>query len=255
MTRLPRVALVALLVAAVAIGSAYFGMRVGRTFAFNQMCCNIPQRHNLVVSIREQLGLLTFPSQIGQDRWVAEKIFPGVRNGFFLDVGSGDGFVYSNTWTLERRGWSGICVDPFPTNMEGRRCQMFRDVVDAQGGRTVSFAKAGQIGGITSHLERWKEDARNADVVELTTVTLAEILRRAHAPSFIHFISLDIEGAELEALQGFPFDAYAVGALAIEHNYEQPKRTRIEEFLKEKGYTREWSWMQDDFYVPAGARR
>jgi hypothetical protein len=254
MTRLARLTLLALLVLAVAIASAYFGMRVGRTFAFNQMCCNIPQRHNLAISIRERLGLLQFPSQIGQDRWAAEKVFPGVRDGYFLDVGSGDGLVYSNTWALERRGWNGICVDPFPTNMEGRRCEIFREVVDAGGGRKVSFAKAGQIGGITTHLERWKDDASHAEVVELTTVTLGDILQRAHAPSFIHFMSLDIEGAELEALQGFPFDTHRLGALAIEHNYEQPKRTLIEQFLKSKGYTRERTWMQDDFYVPAPPR-
>jgi FkbM family methyltransferase len=255
MTRLIRPILLSLGLLAVAIASGYFGMRVGRTFAFNQMCCNVPQRHNLAISIREQLGLLQFPSQIGQDRWVSEKVFPGVRNGYFLDVGSGDGVIYSNTWALERRGWKGICVDPFPTNMAGRSCQIFREVVDAEGGRKISFAKAGQIGGITSYLERWKEDARAADTVELTTVTLGDILRRAQAPAHIHFMSLDIEGAELEALQGFPFDAYTLGALAIEHNYEQPKRTRIEQFLGGKGYIRERTWMQDDFYVPRSAAR
>jgi hypothetical protein len=176
----------------VATASGYLGMRVGRTFAFNQLCCNIPQRHNLVISVRERLGLLEFPAQIGQDRWVAEKVFPGVTNGYFLDVGSADGFINSNTWALERRGWKGICVDPFPTNTEGRTCQLFRDVVDGEGGRKVRFAKAGEIGGITSYLERWKNDASSAATVELTTVTLAGIIRRAYAPSFNHIRSLEV---------------------------------------------------------------
>ena len=245
----------AIVLLGVATAAGYFGMRVGRSFQLNQMCCEIPQRHNFVISVRERLGLLKFPSQIGQDRWVAEKVFPGVTNGYFLDVGSADGFLDSNTWALEQRGWTGICVDPFPSNMAGRTCQMFRDAVDAEGGQKVQFKAAGELGGISNYMDRWKDVVKDAKTVELTTVTLGDILRRAHAPSFIHFMSLDIEGAELEALRGFPFDAYKLGSLAIEHNYEEPKRSEIEQLLKSKGYTRARAWMQDDFYLPTRASK
>jgi hypothetical protein len=158
--------------------------------------------------------------------------------------------VNSNTWALEQRGWTGICVDPFPTNMTGRTCQMFRDAVDAAGGQKVRFTMAGELGGITDYLDRYKDLTKGARTVELTTVTLRDILQRAHAPSYIHFMSLDIEGAELEALKGFPFDAYKLGSLAIEHNYEEPKRSEIERFVKSKGYSKARTWLQDDFYLP-----
>lgn len=242
------VAAIALLGAATAVG--YFGFRVGRKFAVNQLCCALTQRHNFDLSVRETLGLVKFPSQIGQDRWVAEAVFPGVTNGYFLDVGSADGFVNSNTWALEQRGWTGICVDPFPSNMTGRTCQMFREAVDANGGQKVQFAAAGELGGIENYLDRWKDQTKGSRTVELTTVTLRDILQRAHAPSYIHFMSLDIEGAELEALKGFPFDSYKLGSLAIEHNFEEPKRTEIEQLLKSKGYRRARTWLQDDFYLP-----
>ena len=96
---------------------------------------------------------------------------------------------------------------------------------------------------------------KNEKTVELTTVTLRDVLQRAHAPSFIHFMSLDIEGAELEALRGFPFDQYKLGSIAIEHNDEEPKRTQIEVFLKSKGYTKSHTWLQDDFYLPSMAAK
>ncbi len=246
-----KVILAGLVLLSVATGAGYFGMRVGRSFALNQMCCQIPRWHNFDISVRERLGLLKFPSQIGQDRWVAEKVFPDVTDGYFLDVGSADGVVDSNTWALERRGWKGICVDPFPSNMSGRTCQMFREAVAAESGVKVTFAQAGELGGITSHLDRWKDIVKDTKTVDLTTVTLADILRRAHAPSYIHFMSLDIEGAEFEALRGFPFDEFKLGSMAIEHNYEEPKRSEIEQFLNSKGYKRDHTWMQDDFYVPA----
>ncbi|NBS42100.1 FkbM family methyltransferase, partial [bacterium] len=89
-----------------------------------------------------------------------------------------------------------------------------------------------------------------APLVDFTTVTLGDILERTHAPAMIDFMSLDIEGAELDALKGFPFDRYQIGAMAIEHNYEEPKRTDIATYLKAHGYRRVHSVKQDDFYLP-----
>jgi len=244
-------ALLSMLVAAAVI-AGYAGARMGRHFEFNHLCCGVPRRHNIVISVKESLGLLRFPSQIGQDRWVSEAVFPGVRNGYFLDVGSADGYVNSNTWALERRGWTGICVDPFPTNMTNRSCRLFKDAVDSVGGREVTFKVAGEIGGIASHLGKGKEAVAAAPEVRLTTVTLADILRQAGAPAFINYLSLDIEGAELEALKGFPFAQYRLGAIDVEHNYEEPKRSDIERLLNAQGYQRVHTWMQDDFYLPRG---
>ena len=81
-------------------------------------------------------------------------------------------------------------------------------------------------------------------------MTLGQVLERASAPSFIHFLSLDIEGAELDALRGIPFDKYRFGSMAIEHNDEEPKRTDLLKFLEAKGYQRVHSYKQDDFYAP-----
>jgi hypothetical protein len=85
----------------------------------------------------------------------------------------------------------------------------------------------------------------------MTTVTPAQVLDRAGAPAFIHFLSLDIEGAELDALRGIPFDRFRFGAMAIEHNEEEPKRTDIVRFLGERGYRRVHTYRQDDFFAPA----
>ena len=239
------------------LAGAWVGAHMGRHYEFNYECCLMPKRHNMVISAKETLGLLRFPSQIGQDRWVAEAVFPTVRNGYFLDVGSADGYFNSNTWALERRGWTGICIDPFPGNMDGRTCKLFKEPVDAVAGRQVEFKSAGETGGIAEYLGQGKNAVAGAPTVRLKTTTLGDILSRANAPSFIHFMSLDIEGAELEALQGLPFDRYRLGAMAIEHNYEEPKRSSIERLLKSHGYVRVRTWMQDDFYLSAdlAARR
>ena len=220
-----------------------------KQFDVNRVCCDFSLLQALRLTAREAIGGVTYPSEIGQDKWVIGKMFPGVSTGFFLDVGSGHGTIGSNTKALEDLGWTGICVDPFPVHMEGRTCRMETVVVSSAAGQVVKFHTHSGLGGIADTLGKWKAEAEKSPAVELTTTTLADVLARDNAPSFIHFLSLDIEGAELEALKGIPFDKYKFGAMAIEHNDEEPKRTQILQFLEARGYRRVHSFKQDDFYA------
>ena len=254
MSQLSKTALlmIAGLLVAVALVAGYVGAKLGSRYQINASYCQLSPVRSLVVSAKEILGLATFYSQIGQDKWVSEAIFPGVKNGFFLDVGSGDGTFNSNTKALEQKGWTGICVDPFPKNMQDRSCQMFKEVVFSEAGKKVKFWTGGFWGGITDSLGTEAKDIMStAPTVEFTTVTLGDILERAKAPRFIHFVSLDIEGGELNALKGFPFDKYKIGALAVEHFSEEPKRSEIKALMESYGYKRVHTRYQDDFYVPA----
>ena len=221
-----------------------------RAFLANRACCDFSWTTAVRVTMHEAIGGVTYPSEIGQDKWVLWKMFPQATSGYFLDVGSGHGTIGSNTKALEAAGWTGICVDPFPTHMEGRTCRMVQTVVTSVPGEVVRFHTHEGLGGIADSLGKWKEEASKSPVVELTTTTLGHVLDEAHAPTDIQFLSVDIEGAELEALKGIPFDRYHFGAMAIEHNKEEPKRTDILKFLEARGYVRVHSYRQDDFYAP-----
>jgi FkbM family methyltransferase len=226
------------------------GVEFQKEYALNRECCDLSAMQAALLSARQALGTApTFPSEIGQDKWVLAKMFSGVTDGFFLDVGSGHGTIGSNTKALEERGWTGICVDPFPTHMEGRTCVMEKVVVSHSAGQVVKFHTHSGLGGIADTLGKWKEEAQKSPAVELATTTLADVLARNNAPPFIHFMSIDIEGAELDALKGIPFDKYRFGSMAIEHNDEEPKRTDILKFLEERGYVRVHTFKQDDFYA------
>jgi hypothetical protein len=230
--------------------------RTGATALFrdNHQCCQLSFLRNLQVTLYEAAGLVKYSGEIGQDKWVLEKVFPDVADGYFVDVGSGHGSIGSNSRTLEERGWRGVCIDPFPVHMEGRTCQMFREVVFSKPGMVVAFHTAGGVGGVAETLGAWNDQAPRAPVVKLTTVTLEDILVRAAAPRLIHFVSLDIEGAELEALRAFPFERYRVVAWTIEHNREEPKRSQVAALLAAHGYRRVHEWQQDDFFLSEEGR-
>ena len=251
MAIMKRLAMLVLLVAASAvIAASPRATEVRKQLAVNRACCDLSLAQALSLTFSEAVGGLSYPSEIGQDKWVTVKMFPGVTNGFFLDVGSGHGTIGSNTKALEEKGWTGICVDPFPTHMDDRTCRMEKVVVSSAAGAIVKFHTHSGLGGMADTLGKWKDEASKSPAVEFTTTTLGAVLDGAKAPPFIHFLSLDIEGAELEALKGVPFDRYRFGAMAIEHNDEEPKRSDLLKFLETRGYRRVHSYKQDDFYAP-----
>src|SRR5690242_19138199 len=105
------------------------GVEARKQFALDRECCDLSIFKAIKATASQAISGKIYPSEIGQDKWVIFRMFPGVTNGFFLDVGSGHGTIGSNTKALEDLGWTGICIDPFPTAMEGRTCRMEKVVV------------------------------------------------------------------------------------------------------------------------------
>lgn len=62
-------------------------------------------------------------SQAGQDTFVYETLNKKT-NGTFLDIGCGDPFHCSNTYSLEKLGWKGVLVDIDPDKCE--KCRLNR---------------------------------------------------------------------------------------------------------------------------------
>lgn len=245
-----RVVFAAGLLATALLGAAFLEYRNGYVSGYHLPGAPLVRSPSLRLDLEQLLGLQQFHSQLGQDKWIVGRVFPDLRDGYFVDVGSWDAVVNSNTKALEDLGWDGVCIDPFPRNWKDRRCQLFREVAYAREGEKIEFRLAGPLSGIDDHIGLWKERVRGGRVLELTTTTLADILARARAPRRIHYVSIDVEGAELEVLRGFPFSEYTVGAFTIEHNFETDKRAQIRALLEGEGYRLEFV---DDWYVRADA--
>lgn len=247
------------------LAAGYLGVQVGKTWENNNIIgfaatgmaskaadlWEIPRAQKFFLAMREVAGLENFYSDYGQDKWIIRSVFPNVRNGYYVDLGSADGVRSSNTKALDDLGWEGLCIDPFPTNMTLRRCKECREVVSSVSGEKVAFRTGGFLGGIVGYFGATMDwpGVKETPTVEFTTVTLDDVLTRANAPSFIHYMSIDIEGAELEALRGFSFSKYKVGAFTIEHNHEEPKRSQIRSLLESNGYRFVLGLIRDDCYV------
>ena len=228
---------------------ARFGVSFGMIYQFQETVYELPKTENAKVSFKRLLHLQPSYGQFQQDLWVALATGHNKRNGYYVDVGSADGVVISNTKLLDEMGWKGVCIDPFPTHMESRTCQVVRQPVFSESGRKVQFRAAGVSGGIDSTLGKHRDEISAAPLVDFVTATLDEILDKAGAPHWIDYMNIDVEGAEYDALRGLSLDRYNVGALTIEHNYEAGKRDLIRQLMESKGYVRVRSWEVDDWYV------
>lgn len=199
-------------------------------------------------------------SKEGQDLWALE-LLKFKRNGYFLDSGAGDPEEGSNTVRMEREfGWTGILVEPVKSIYDRlareRRALSFNVVLDEQLGE-VQFYSAPNwpLSGIYGHLtdEARARNGATPDRLERRQAwTLDHLFKVARAPEVIDYWSLDTEGSEWALVHSFPWNTHKVQIIAIEHNFEEPKRTLIRRFLESKGYTyvyREVTPADDNYYL------
>lgn len=187
-------------------------------------------------------------SQLGQDMWSLEKN-KFKQGGFYIDIGSSDGKSLSNTYLMDTKyKWNGICVDPFPSNMEERSCKMIKSVI-TDDGLPVTFRNAGVLGGIDKYIDMHKDTVKDKSIVTLPSIKIENVLE--NVPEIIDYISIDTEGSEWEILKNFPFEKYQVNTLTVEHNHNKEKREKIFDLLNKHGFVREENIKTDfdDFYI------
>jgi FkbM family methyltransferase len=184
------------------------------------------------------------------DLWAREIVFPERRDGYFVEAGAGNGIIGSSCYLLERNfGWRGICIEPhdqqFSQLVRNRPHSIHENVcLAAQNGR-VEFAVASNgmspyLSGVRTPLadHKWQGDRvlANARMVIKEAATLGHLLRLHEAPRQIDYGAFDIEGSELEAMRGFPFDEYRFLALSFE--VDRAIREPLSDLLRGHGYRR-----------------
>ena len=208
-------------------------------------------------------------SQIGQDKWIINKVFPDFKNGYFLDIGAYDGKKWSNTFTLEKElGWTGIAVEPnanlYKKLVECRSCFCDNNCIGPVAGE-VAFVNQGWASGLLAEYSddltlHGPADNSQRDIVIKKVITPLELLEKYNAPKTVHYLSLDVEGAEYEILKVFPFKKYIVLSLTVEHNSKHgekniEKQKNIRNLLEYNGYKFIKTIEFDDCYVHGSIKR
>ena len=190
-------------------------------------------------------GFLLKFSENDYDKWLLHKT-NFKRQGFFVDIGAGDGIIGSNTFLLEKfYNWQGICVDPNPTFLKSlcgsRDCLISDLAVYKQSGKVLPF----------KHLQQHRTEfigwhfrsglAENVDKTSIQfddhrvySITLNDLLELYASPKEIDYISIDTEGSEVDILGNFDFDKYNIKFFTIESNNEENRNKVIDIMSKNK---------------------
>ena len=177
-------------------------------------------------------------SQDGQDRFVLDFFVTGFQ-GFYVDIGAYDGIEFSNTYVLEKNyGWSGLAVECDPAIVgllaKNRNCDIDTRAVWREDNNEVIFktVEGGKLSGIVDTLTHKKALEREGYVSSIRTVSLKTLLDEHKCPKHINYMSLDVEGAELDVLESFDF-SYTFDVVSIEHLRDKDK---IIEIMLKHGY-------------------
>lgn len=191
----------------------------------------------------------------GEQRLVREFLeFLAPRTpGFFVDVGANHPWRGSQTWHLEQRGWRGILVEPLPEQADrlrrSRTAAVFAVACSSpeNGGKVLPFFAADVFSGLDrKQMAPWAEP----DVIKVPVRTLDSVLEEAGAPQPIDFLSLDVEGHEIEVLRGFDFNRWAPRLILLEDHIGNLNRHR---FMTRNGYRLVRRTEFNGWYVPAAS--
>lgn len=209
-----------------------------------------------------------YKSQYGQDKYIIENVFKCMNHGCFIDLGAHDGITFSNTYVLEKKyNWEGICVEPntdIYQQLKNNRSCITSDLVVSTKQKEVDFfyIKDGDPNcpgcSMFSSTIPFKHPHGEVQKCKKLAFPLYSLLEFYNVPKMIHYMSLDIEGSEVEVLNKYFEDEYInndigwrrrIITISVEHNYNAEVRDSLNKILSKYHYTLIKENEIDDIYI------
>jgi FkbM family methyltransferase len=190
-------------------------------------------------------------SQAGEDIQVRNYFYERLTKntgGTYVDIGAYHPYLLSNTYYLYRCGWRGINIDPRPGSKA--LFDRFRpdDVnlelaVSSEDGNVEYFFsnESPTLNTIKQeHIERLGMSSKFVGTISIPTRRLDSILAEHFPNDFkIDFLTLDVEGGEMEVLNSLDWGLYSFGLIAVEvlgESLDEIKANPVSRYLSELGY-------------------
>jgi len=206
---------------------------------------------------------MSYYSQFGQDKFIYEEVLNKQGKGFFVDIGASEPVRQNNTIFFERLGWEGIVIEPvkvvYDNLAKERKCICENTAISDKNEVRKFLQILGPAQGLSGLLESYdlrhifrivdelRQQGGDVDIVDMSCVTLKSLMEK-HKVKLIDYMSLDVEGKELDILKTIDFDAVNIRCMSVENNYKDPS---IEHFLTSKEYIKVKDLRCDEIYYKA----
>ncbi len=169
--------------------------------------------------------------------------------GYAVDVGANNGLFSSNSKALEDKGWIVLCVEPNPLLLEEgkRNRKLWRQVAcGSKDSPAVSFTVLGQYPYASfsgMHFKEapvellppeFKDGTVQSNRIRVEMKTLNTLLIQAGFPR-LDFLTVDVEGHELEVLKGIDLNIWTPKIIVAEA-WDEKSRKQNREYLAPFGY-------------------
>jgi FkbM family methyltransferase len=168
-----------------------------------------------------------------------------VKHGFYIDVGAQDPVIDSVTKAFYDRGWHGINIEPSTEYFQKLQNERPHDINLAIAvGREPGVSAFYEVlhTGLSTTRERYAQRHSEAGYEvqrrEVPCTTLDRICAESRVAT-VHFLKIDVEGAEREVLEGCSFEAvrpWLVLVEATEPNSDQTNFLEWEDLLISRSY-------------------
>ena len=158
------------------------------------------------------------------------------QNGFYIDIGAGLPITGSNTYTLYRMGWQGVCIDANSFNIKLHKFFRPRD--------TALNVFIGDAKMVTFWLFKPYEYSTGSDIIsaallkanvplisksQIKSIPLNSIEEIYKSNYYWSFLSIDTEGYDLEILKGIDWDKFRPKFICCENFSHRPSPTNLTE--------------------------
>lgn len=165
-----------------------------------------------------------------------------VHTGTYIDVGAADPLRDSVTNVFYERGWSGINIEPVAQHVARLEAERPRDTTVS----ACAGAKAGWVDlhvvpdtGLSTTKAEVLDPSLAAEISRTRVVSLDDVLDEFHPDGEIHFLKVDVEGAEREVLEGIDLKMrrpWVVLVEATKPNSSVQNHEEWEDLLTGRGY-------------------
>lgn len=191
-------------------------------------------------------------SQYGEDLALHALLAEGKNEipwfGFYVDVGAYDPERYSNTFLFYRQGWQGINIEANPEVFSALQKHRPRDlnlhigIKNQEGESRLYMFQQPACNTFSEEVARSyaEKGIKLLKTERVKTTCLATVLdKNLPFGQSIDFLSVDVEGLDLEVLESNNWQKYRPKFVVVESHlldFEKIMESPIYCFMKEKGY-------------------